>query len=147
MINGINHVAISTGNFERSLGFYRDLLGMEVLFNGKFEGEIYDRITALENTGGRVALLRIGNAQIELFEFSDAQAKTSDPKRPVCDHGITHICFDVDDIEKEYMRLKEAGVVFHCVPLEFSEETKATYGRDPDGNVFELLETKTSTKK
>ena len=145
MINGINHVAISTGNFERSLDFYRDLLGMAIIFNGYFEGERYDRITAIQNSAGRVALLGIGNVQIELFEFSSPRAKAGDPKRRVCDHGITHICFDVDDIEEEYLRLKQAGVVFHCAPLAFGDKVKATYGRDPDGNVFELVETKMST--
>ena len=30
MINAIHHVAISTGDMERSLRFYRDLLGLEV---------------------------------------------------------------------------------------------------------------------
>jgi len=146
MITGINHVAISTGNYERSLGFYRDFLGMEVLFDGQFEGEPYDSITALKDAHGRVALLRLGGTKIELFEFASPKAKKGDPVRPVCDHGITHICFDVDDIETEYERLKAAGVEFHCMPINFGEEAKATYGRDPDGNVFELLETKIATK-
>lgn len=94
MINGISHVAISIGCFEHSLVFYRDLIGMEVSFDGGFEGELYDKITALKGARGRVALLRLGNAQIELFEFVSPQAKEGHPARPVCDHGITHICFD-----------------------------------------------------
>ena len=32
MIKGIHHTAISTGDFERSLKFYRDLLGFKVTF-------------------------------------------------------------------------------------------------------------------
>jgi hypothetical protein len=30
------------------------------------------------------------------------------------------------------------GAVFHCPPQDFGGAVKATYGRDPDGNVFEL---------
>lgn len=140
MIIRINHTGISTGNFDRSLHFYRDLVGMEVLVDTEFSGELYDRITALEDACGRVALLALGDAQIELFEFSSPSAKKGDPDRPACDHGITHICFDVEGIEEEYARLKSAGVEFHCAPLDFGGRVKATYGRDPDGNIFELRE-------
>jgi hypothetical protein len=59
--------------------------------------------------------------------------------RPVCDHGITHLCLNVTDIDKEYERLNAAGMRFHCPPQHMGA-LKATYGRDPDGNVVELLE-------
>jgi catechol 2,3-dioxygenase-like lactoylglutathione lyase family enzyme len=57
----------------------------------------------------------------------------------VCDHGITHIALDVRDIHAEYERLSAAGMRFHCPPLDMGG-IKATYGRDPDGNVVELQE-------
>ena len=59
--------------------------------------------------------------------------------RPVCDHGITHICLDVADIDAEYERLKSAGMMFRCPPQGMGG-LRATDGRDPDGNVVELLE-------
>jgi len=141
MIQGINHIGISTGDLDRSLAFYRDLIGMEVLGSAKFEGEVYENITSLKDTHGRAAMLGIGNTHIELFEFDNPQVKVGDPARPVCDHGITHICFEVADVHQEYERLKAAGVNFHSPPQCFGE-AKATYGRDPDGNVFELLQMK-----
>jgi catechol 2,3-dioxygenase-like lactoylglutathione lyase family enzyme len=57
----------------------------------------------------------------------------------VCDHGITHIALDVRNIGAEYERLSAAGMRFHCPPLDMGT-VKATYGRDPDGNVVELQE-------
>ena len=140
MIKGINHIGISVSNLDRSIKFYKDLLGMEVAVRRVFEGEQYERLLALPGTRGTVALLKSRNAQIELFEFTHPAPKPGDPDRPVCDHGITHICVEVADIEGEYYRLKDAGVAFHCDPLGFFGVAKAIYGRDPDGNVFELLE-------
>ena len=61
--------------------------------------------------------------------------------RPVIDRGITHIALDVEDVDAEYARLKEAGMVFHCAPQQLGEHCRTTYGRDPDGNVIELQET------
>jgi len=140
MIKGLEHVGISVANLERSIQFYRDLLGMHVVEQDGFQGELYERILALSGAKGKVALLKTTNMQIELFEFERPQPKPGDPERPVCDQGITHFCIEVTDIDAVYARLKAAGVPFHCPPLRFPGEAAATYGRDPDGNVFELLQ-------
>ena len=139
MIHGIHHTAISTPDMERALGFYRDLIGMEVVFDSSFTGEVAEEIMALENVDVRIVMLGIGDAQIELFEFASPAPAPGDPNRPVCDNGITHVCLKVTDIESEYQRLVDAGVTFHCPPTGVGA-SRATYGRDPDGNVFELLE-------
>lgn len=141
MIRGIHHTAISTKNMDRALKFYRDLLGFEVVmeFDWPKGTEFADSITGLKGSAARAAMLRAGNAYIELFEYSSPAPKEGNPERPVCDHGITHFCVDVVDIDAEYERLKAAGMTFHCPPLDLGI-AKATYGRDPDGNVVELQE-------
>ena len=141
MIRGIHHTAISTADLERSVRFYRDLLGFEEIFTSGWKrgAETADKITGLKNSAAQLVMLKAGNACIEIFEYSSPQAKPGDPKRPACDHGITHLCLDVSDIEAEYARLKAAGMVFHCPPQNMGE-VSATYGRDPDGNIVELLE-------
>ena len=141
MIRGFHHTAISTGDLERSLRFYRDLLGFrEVLVSGWERGAAAaDSITGLQNSAARLVMLQAGNACIELFQYSSPEARAGDPKRPACDHGITHLCLDVTDIDAEYQRLKAAGMIFHCPPQDVGG-IKATYGRDPDGNIVELLE-------
>ena len=141
MINGVHHTAISTPNLERMLAFYRDLLGFEVVMEmGWSEGTAStNAMLDLPDSAARVTLLKAGNAMIELFEFSVPEPEKSDPARPVCNHGITHLCMEVADIDKEYERLKDVGMTFHCPPVQ-NGDARMTYGRDPDGNVIELLE-------
>jgi catechol 2,3-dioxygenase-like lactoylglutathione lyase family enzyme len=141
MIRGVHHTAISTGNLERALAFYRDLLGFRVLseFAWPVGTETADKITALRDSSARVVMLHAGNAVIELFEYTSPTPRPSDPQRPVSDHGITHICLDVKDLDAEYERLTAAGMRFHCPPQDLGA-AKTTYGRDPDGNVIELQE-------
>jgi catechol 2,3-dioxygenase-like lactoylglutathione lyase family enzyme len=141
MIAGLNHVGISVADLDRAVAFYRDAFGMELVAQRTFEGEQDAAIMALPGARGRVALLRAANLQIELFEFAQPAPRPQPTTRPVCDHGITHFCVVVADVERDYARLTAAGVRFHCPPVTFARaRAKATYGRDPDGNVFELVQ-------
>jgi len=143
MIRGIHHTAISTPDLERSVRFYRDVLGFQEIFTSGWNqgAETADKITGLRDSSARLVMLKAGNACIEIFQYANPQARPGDPNRPACDHGITHLCLDVGDIESEYERLNKAGMVFHCPPQDMGG-VSATYGRDPDGNIVELLEVK-----
>lgn len=142
MIHGINHVAISTPDIERSAAFYMGMLGFEEVFrlNWEIGHKALDAITGLRDSSARIIMLKCGNACIELFEYQTSVPKPGEPARPVCDHGITHVCLQVSDINAEYARLKAAGMPFHSDPQTVGGGIWATYGRDPDGNVVELLE-------
>jgi glyoxylase I family protein len=142
MILDVHHAGLSTGNLERLLGFYRDILGAKIVFETSWPvgTKMLDDITGLKNSSARVVMLNLNATSLELFEFASPAPEKLDPRRPVCGHGITHICFQVTDIMAEYARLKAAGVEFHCPPQRINENIMATYARDPDGNVIELLE-------
>ncbi len=141
MIRGVHHVAISTGNLEAMLAFYRDLIGFEEL--GQVEWPVgtaqIDKVMGLQDTAARQVMLKLGNLCLEMFEFRSPQPQPMDPQRPVCNHGHTHLCLDVTDIDEVYARLVAAGTHFNCPPQDFGN-VRATYGRDPDGNVFEIQE-------
>jgi catechol 2,3-dioxygenase-like lactoylglutathione lyase family enzyme len=102
-----------------------------------------NRTHRLRETAGRVVILRCGNAMLELFEYTTPTPTPADPARRLCDHGLTHLCLDVDDLDAEFRRLSAAGVEFHCPPVDYGS-VKCTYLRDPDGNVVELQEVKSA---
>ena len=142
MITGIHHVAISTPDIERLKKFYTEQLGLTFVGeSGWPKGtQLSDTIQSLKDSEAKVALFKIGHTFIELFEYSSPTPTPQAADRPVCNHGITHICLDVTDVDTEYARLKEAGMVFHSEPQIIDENFKTVYGRDPDGNVVELQE-------
>ena len=137
-----NHVGISVADIERSISFYRDMFGMEQLCDVfPFGGEQFDAIMDIAGVQGRMCMIGKGNLQLELFEFSNPDPGTKDPEYPVSDRGYSHFGFDVDDIEETYDRLKAAGVRIHSPVITFmGGGMKAIYARDPDGNVFEVLQ-------
>ncbi len=140
MRSRLDHVGLSVSSIDRSIRFYCDGLGMTVTEQSRFGGQAYERIMALEGAAGKVVLLKGDGLQLELFEFSHPAPVPQAPARPVCDHGITHFCVEVADIDSVCARLRLAGARFHCERLLFFDEVRATYVRDPDGNVFELFE-------
>lgn len=141
IIRGVHHTSFTTQNFAEMVHFYRDLLGLEEIFrNDLIQSEIMDHISGIQNTILKNIMLRAGNTIIEIFQYISPEGSAGHPNRPANDVGLTHVCFDVVNIFPIYNRLKAAGVEFNCEPQNFKDRVLATYGRDPDGNLFELQE-------
>ena len=139
-IQAIKHIGISVLDIDKSIGFYQGLIGMELLGEAmEFRGQIYEKILQLENVYGKLVFLKLGDTYIELLEFKKPKGQGSVATQTASDYGINHICFYVGNVQQEYDRLKQAGVYFHCPPQSHGY-LKATSGRDPDGNIFELIE-------
>jgi glyoxylase I family protein len=142
MINGIHHTSLSTKNLDRLVGFYRDTMKCEQLttFNWDKSGVECQTIVGLPGSRANGVFLRAGGSLIEIFEYLEPRGRDGHATRPPNDVGITHMCFDVTDIESEYSRLVRAGVRFNSDVVTVGGAIKSAYGRDPDGNVFEIQE-------
>ena len=141
MILGFHHAAISTPDLDRCLLFYKDIVGCEEAWTFEWPAGTpeADAMTGLENSAARAVMLKLGDSFLEIFEFSSPKPAPLNPQRPVCDHGITHVCLQVQDLHTEVARMKAAGMHFHSEPLT-QDTGYVIYGRDPDGNVVELIE-------
>lgn len=141
MIMGFHHAAISTPDLERCVRFYKGIVGCEEAWTFGWESgsEDADALTGLKGSAARAVMLKLGESFLEVFEFGAPKPRTADPMRPVCDHGITHICLQVKDLHEEHARMKAAGMEFMSEPLT-QDSGYVIYGRDPDGNVVELIE-------
>ncbi len=141
MIKGFHHAALSTPDLGRCLQFYTEVVGCEIAYEFGWPAGTpdADKVTGLENSEAKAAMLKLGESFLEVFEFSSPQPKHRHGERPVCDNGISHIAVEVKDIQSEYVRMKAAGMQFHSEPMA-QESGFMVYGRDPDGNVVELIE-------
>jgi len=139
MIRGVHHLAISTPDLDRLVACYTGWFGFERAGGGSWQAgnERIDRMLQLEGTSARYAFLRLGNLYIEAFQFAAPPGEVVHPR--MSDKGLTHLCLYCDDVVAEYERLSTLGMQFHCPPGG-SGATRATYGRDCDGNVVELLQ-------
>ena len=137
-----NHVGISVTDLDRSIALYRDMFGMELLAEPfQFSGEQFSEIINIPNAEGRMCMISGGNLWLELFEFSNPPGKAKDPNYPVSDRGYSHFGVTVEDVQATYDKLQAAGVPIHGRLQTFvGGGMRAAYCRDPDGNVFEIMQ-------
>jgi catechol 2,3-dioxygenase-like lactoylglutathione lyase family enzyme len=136
----IHHTAISTPNLERLVDFYERVFHFKRVSGFGWPRGVgsINAVLGLADSAAKAAMLRSGDSMLELFEFAQPVPKPQNESRPVSDHGYTHICLLVEDVDEEQARCEALGMKFHC-PAQKTDELWFTYGRDPDGNVIELL--------
>ena len=137
----LHHTGITTLDIERLSAFYCEQLGFERAFEFTVQDSPdADAIWGLRGAAARMAILRSARGFLELFQFLEppAEARADSPRINAV--GLSHLCFQVEDIDAEYARLLAAGVPFQCAPKTFPGLCRATYGRDPDGNIIELVQ-------
>jgi glyoxylase I family protein len=143
MIHGIDHTAISVPDLRAAVDFYCNVLGFEIESESGWPkgAKQIDSLVGLENSASKLVMVRLGTTRIEIFQYESPTPNPRDSDFRVCDHGITHFCLAVSEIEDEYARLSKAGVQFNDAPIDVGTSI-CVYGRDPFGNVFELKEHK-----
>lgn len=140
MITQLEHVALSVGDMDKSLAFYRDTLGMTVLreLEPGAGGEKLGEITGMPNCRARIVHLDLGGTMLELFQYDTPEGRRQPKDRRQADHGYIHVGLSSTDTIGDYERLLAEGVEFISEPLEFRPGVWIVYFRGPDGEVCEL---------
>ena len=115
-LRSIGQVSIRVHDVGRAVAFYRDVLGLEFLFDT-----------------GPLAFLMCGDVRIMLTK----------PESPEFDHPSSTLYFRVDDIHATRAELAERGAEFdddpHLIARMPDHELWMTFFRDPDRNLHGLM--------
>jgi len=124
-VRALDHFVLRVRDLDRSLAFYRTLLGLGV------EG-----LEEFRRGARPFVSLRIGESLLDLVP--DA---AYDPGQS-SEGGFLHFCVTLDDLEHSIGALREAGVRFlHDEPMPRGGARgigQSIYAQDPDGYVVEL---------
>jgi len=135
------HVGISVRDLDKTVLFFRDVLGMEEEYRTINEGERISRVVGVENAHMDVCVLHKGAVRIELLEYKNEKAKSRKNFKPQDEPGLVHIAFLVDDVDAEYERLKALGYKGYAPPMVAREDgPKITYIKGPDNVIIELFQ-------
>ncbi|MGH7803958.1 MAG: VOC family protein, partial [Candidatus Binatia bacterium] len=104
------HVGIGVTDLDRSLRFYRDLLGFVRLSELEIAGEPTDRLLELEGSHLRAVYLERDGLRIELLFFVAPSRRRARLQRAMDDLGFTHLSLRVSDLDALVRELRAAGV-------------------------------------
>lgn len=141
----LDHLAVTVSDMDRSLRFYRDLLGLKQVSSHDLEGESISRMAGKERVRMKVVRLACADTpgvQIDLQQYLEPKGKLADSK--LGDVANSHFCVGVQDIQKACAELRAQGVRFISEPVYFDLEHEGKIGvvffLDPDGYVLEMVE-------
>jgi lactoylglutathione lyase len=144
-VNGFFHAGVTVSDMDRSLQFYRDVLGLEIASDSITGGEIAEQIWNMRVGRVRVVFLRVpgSDAMIELFDFFEVERHPGSARPP--DYGAGHFCLFCDDAEALHARAVEGGFNSRggqAVMIDRGPHkgAKAAYLIDPDGYHVEIYE-------
>ena len=143
-IVGADHTGITVSNLERSLAFWRDVLGFEFSHAAHQKGELAQEITGIEGAEIKLAVLKApGGHKIELLEYLAPAERKRANLRP-CDVGSVHVALLVQDLKTVLERVARSDWKAAGKPQRLQSGPNAgkrvVYVRDPDGTTIELME-------
>lgn len=149
-LDTIHHVGFIVKDFDRMVEFYTTLIGREVdteaSLRGKHIRQQFQKQTGLEAEVDVAFIQLASDGAIEMIRYVEPGAERDPKPTPANRPGINHFCFQVDDVEAVYARLREAGYDTHGDPVHFGEDAGPLEGYvfgyfdDPEGNVLEVIQ-------
>jgi catechol 2,3-dioxygenase-like lactoylglutathione lyase family enzyme len=132
-----HHFAVTVSDLDRSVSFYRDVLGLEVLSRFSVGGPGFETGVGIDGASAEFVHMDAGDARIELVEYTPE----GDPQHEgqLNQPGGTHIGLEVADLDAVYASLPDDIVAF-AKPQTTESGTRILFVRDPDGTLVELLE-------
>jgi catechol 2,3-dioxygenase-like lactoylglutathione lyase family enzyme len=144
-----HHIGITVSNLEEGIAFFELLLRTEPdLRIHRKDVPFLDEIVGYPDVEQKIAFFTIPDDFIvELIEYVHPEPSRVDMETSVI--GSSHLCIEVDDIEAEFARLRDAGVQFRATrPVATPDGDLAgqkwAYLRSPDGITVELVQTTTT---
>mgnify|MGYP000860900565 CR=1 FL=1 len=145
-ISAVLRVGMTVGDLERSIAFYRDVLGFEVVERCEQTGEALEHRTGVFGARTLSARLRLGQEQIELTQFLAPEGRPIPAEMRSNDRAFQHIAIAVTDIDRAYAhlrahRVRHASSGPQTLPktIPAAAGISAFYFKDPDGHVLEII--------
>lgn len=140
-----DHTGITVSNLERSLAFWRGVLGFDLSHTAHQTGELAKKITGVAGAEIKLAVLKTpGGHKIELLEYLGPPDRKKHADLRPCDVGHVHIALLVDDLDAILEKIAASGWRAAGKPQTLKVGPNAgkrvVYVRDPDATTIEFME-------
>jgi len=136
-----NHTGMTVLDIDRTIAFFRDVLGFPVTEKTSHSCPLTEQITGVEGAAMDIAFVDLPGHKIELLQYhSPDDRKVSDLR--ACDAGFMHLALEVDDVDACLAAIRAGGFEALNPPASPSagprKGGKVVYTRNLDGIVLEL---------
>lgn len=145
LIKACHHHGFTVSDLERSVEFYRDVLGLELIrVSERSNLPSYDHLLGFEDVKLKVALLRIPASDflLELFEYVNPPNIMRELNNNFV--GASHVAFEVGDLDGIYDAICAAGYSSIAPPIDIVRDgrpvARGIYVLDPDGISIEMFQ-------
>jgi len=140
IVKGYRHTGITCNDLKKSLEFYRDYLGLEVIQDFWDNSSYINEITGIKDANIHMIKLKADDGTIiELVDYVTHPTNLIEHK--IHNVGICHLALQVYDIEKAYDFLSKKGIKFLSKPILSSEGiAKVCFCMDPNNIRIELVQ-------
>jgi len=140
-----DHTGITVSSLERSVAFWRDVLGFDFSHTAHQTGEVAQEITGVAGAEIKLAVLKgPGGHKIELLEYLAPPDRKRQTDRRPCDVGHVHVALIVNDLEAILQKIAASGWKAAGQPQTLKSGPNAgkrvVYVRDPDGTTIEFMQ-------
>lgn len=138
----VGHLGICCADLERSVHFYRDLLGFRPLTEVRVDDAASAKLLRLPSVDQRTVFLERDGVRLALFEFAKPQTLGDAAPRAMNERGFAALMLRVEDLDETVAELRAAGVrVLDETRIEHADYgSKLLFVCDPDGALIELIE-------
>lgn len=138
----LTHIGICVTDLERSIRFYRDLLGFAYRSELRVQGEPSSTLLRLRDVALHAVYLERDGTRIELLHYASPGAVGDGSARPMNGRGLTHLSLRVDNVADTLATLRAAGArVLDETLIDLPEfAAAAAFVADPDGTLIELVQ-------
>ena len=143
-VQAADHTGITVTDLERSLVFWRDVLGFDLSYRAQLSGEFVAGVTGVPGAEISMAMVTaLGGHCIELLQYHQPAERAHLRPRP-CDVGSVHLALRVDDIDAVLAAAADSGWQPAGEPQTMATGARAgtrfVYMHDPDGTLIELIQ-------
>jgi len=140
-----DHTGITVSNLERSLAFWRDVLGFELSHTAHQTGEMAREITGVAGAEIKLAVVKApGGHKVELLEYLGPADRKRQADLSPCDAGSVHVALIVEDLDAVLGAINASGWKAAGKPQTLQSGPNAgkrvVYVRDPDGTTIEFMQ-------
>jgi catechol 2,3-dioxygenase-like lactoylglutathione lyase family enzyme len=138
---GVAHTGITTSDLDRSIRFFRDVLGMPVSEPALYDDPVMAKITGVPEAAIRIAYVDLPGHKLELLQYVRPQQRSHSDLRP-CDSGHLHLSLKVEGIDEVAGRMSQAGFKL-AGPIQQVEDAggfRVIYTDGFDGLVIGLMD-------